>query len=48
MEKRTDGKVIESGVEARQGLLGRPVLAVLAVSTILAAIVLAVLWGVSV
>ncbi|MGE0523357.1 MAG: hypothetical protein AB7O60_10035 [Variibacter sp.] len=47
MEKRADGKVVQSGVEARQGFLGRPVLAVLAVSTVLAALVLAVLWGVS-
>jgi hypothetical protein len=47
MEKRADGKVVESGVEARQGFLGRPVLAVLAVSTVLAALVLAVLWGVT-
>jgi hypothetical protein len=45
MEKHADGKIVESSVEARQGFMDRPVLAVLTVSTILAVIVLAVLWS---
>lgn len=45
MEKQADGKIVETPVKARQGFLDRPVLAVLGVSTLLAVIVLAVLWS---
>ena len=40
MERRGE-KIIESSVEARQGFLGKPVLAVLVVSCVLAIAVLA-------
>lgn len=46
MHKRSSGEVVETATEARQGFLDRPVLVVLVVSTILAFIALAVLWGV--
>jgi hypothetical protein len=39
--ERRGEKVIESSVEARQGFLGRPVLVVLVVSCVLAAVALA-------
>jgi hypothetical protein len=45
MYKRTTGEVVETATEARQGRLGRPVLAVLIVSTALALIILGALWG---
>ena len=46
MDKRADGKVVESGVEARQGFRDRPVAVVLGVSLALAVVVLGILWGV--
>lgn len=45
MQKRASGEIVETAVEARQGYLGRPVLVVLAVSTVLALVVLGLLWG---
>ncbi|MGE0751570.1 MAG: hypothetical protein AB7K64_13420 [Variibacter sp.] len=45
MEKQANGKIVESSVEARQGFMDRPVLAILAVSTFLAVVVLAILWS---
>lgn len=45
MRKFPDGRIEGSGVEARQGYLGRPVLAVLVVSTVLALVALGILWS---
>ena len=47
MQKRPSGEVVETATEARQGFLDRPVLVVLVVSTVLAFVVLGVLWGVA-
>lgn len=44
MYKRSDGQVVETGREARQGYLDRPILVVLTVSTILACVALGLLW----
>lgn len=45
MYKTSDGEVVETGREARQGYLDRPVLVVLAVSTLLAIVILGLMWG---
>ena len=44
MERRSSGQVVETGREARQGYLDRPVLLVLVVSTALAFVILGILW----
>jgi hypothetical protein len=44
MYKQADGRVVESGREARQGYLGRPVLMVMVVGTALAFAALLGLW----
>lgn len=44
MRKMPSGQVEETAVEARQGFLDRPVLAVLVISTALGIIGLAVSW----
>jgi hypothetical protein len=43
MEREASGKPVLNPVEARQGFLGRPVLVVLTVSTVLAAVILGIL-----
>ncbi len=45
MLRRSTGEVVETGREARQGFLDRPVLVVLIVSLALAIIILGLLWG---
>jgi hypothetical protein len=45
MRQRATGEVVETGREARQGYLDRPVLAVLVVSLILAGVILGALWA---
>lgn len=45
MHKGPDGEIVETAVKARGGRLGRPVLLVLGVSTLLALIGLAFAWG---
>ena len=42
--KKENGRVVETAVEARAGFLDRPVMAVLVVSTLLAAIAFAVVY----
>jgi len=44
MEENSDKPVVKTAIKARQGFLDRPILAVLAVSTVLAAGVLFLLW----
>jgi hypothetical protein len=43
MEREASGKPVLNPTEARQGFLGRPVLVVLTVSTVLAAVILGIL-----
>ena len=45
MYKTSGGEVVETAREARQGYLDRPVLVVLAVSTLLAIVILGLMWG---
>ncbi len=40
-----EGRIVETAVEARGGLLGRPVLAVLLISTLLVVAVFAVIYA---
>ena len=47
MYKRETGEVVETGREARQGYLDRPVLVVVAVSTALALGALLLIWAVA-
>jgi hypothetical protein len=44
MHRSTQGEVVETAREARQGYLDRPVLVILVVSTGLALLVLGALW----
>ena len=44
MHKGPDGQVVETGREARQGFLDRPVLVVLVASTVGALVILGLLW----
>jgi hypothetical protein len=44
MYKRSTGEVVETGREARQGYLDRPVLAVVTVGTVLAFGALLLVW----
>lgn len=44
MRKTSTGQIEETAVEARQGFLDRPVLAVLVISTALVIVGLAVSW----
>jgi hypothetical protein len=39
------GRIVETAVEARGGLLGRPVLAVLLISTLLVVVVFALIYA---
>ncbi|NWG24519.1 MAG: hypothetical protein HXY30_08930 [Pseudorhodoplanes sp.] len=47
MRKTADGRIEETAVEARQGFLDRPVLAVLVIGTALVVIGFVVSWLVS-
>jgi len=44
MAERENGRIVETAREARQGERGPSILMLLTVSTILAAVVLAILW----
>jgi hypothetical protein len=46
MQKQVSGQIVETAVEARGGLLGRPVLLVLTIGTFLAVMGLALVWGI--
>lgn len=42
--RNIEGREVETGVEARAGFLDRPVLVVLVVSTVLAALAMGAIW----
>ena len=44
MSKESQGQVVETGQQARQGYLDRPILVVLVISTALALVALGSVW----
>jgi hypothetical protein len=47
MQIRDPGQIVETAVEARGGLLGRPVLLVLSIGTVLAVVAMTSVWSLS-
>jgi hypothetical protein len=45
MAKQSGAQIVETGREARAGYLDRPVLVVLAVSTVMAIVILGLIWA---